>query len=120
MHDTDDRWALACGFVAFKLRKSCSFACGDTINFREPMSNSSPMSAFVVVHPRHISSRDAVVDLGVRQVELVQLLPLYEQERAWLRAGGDLEAFLRVYPGSGLLNPRRKPFVPAGERGSPG
>jgi hypothetical protein len=46
------------------------------------------MSAFVVVHPLHVSSQDTLVDLGVRQVELVQLVPLYEQERAWLNAGG--------------------------------
>jgi hypothetical protein len=68
------------------------------------------MSAFVVVHPRHVSSRDSVVDLGVRQVELAQLVPLYERERAWLSAGGDLRALLKAYPGSALMNPRRDPF----------
>src|ERR671937_449206 len=84
MLDTDDRWALACGFVAFNLRERCPFVCGDTINFREPIAKTSPMSAFAIVHPLHISARDSVVDLGIKQVELVQLVPLYEQERAWL------------------------------------
>jgi hypothetical protein len=52
------------------------------------------------------------VDLGARQVEIIQLVPLYEQERAWLNGGGDLQRFLDSFPGSALLNPRRKPFVP--------
>src|SRR5690242_20282270 len=111
MRDADDVWALACGFVAFQVREGCRFACGDTINFREPIAPSSRMSAFVVVHPRGIPSRDTVVDLGVRQVEIVQLVPLYEEERAWLSGGGDLQRFLNAYPGSALLNPRREPFV---------
>jgi hypothetical protein len=110
MRDTDERWALARGFVAFQLRERCSFACGSTINFREPIARSSSMSAFVVVHPRHVSARDSVVDLGVRQVELAQLVPLYERERVWLSAGGDLRALLEAYPGSELMNPRRNPF----------
>jgi len=118
LRDTDERWALACGFVAFQLRERCSFGCGSTINFREPIARSSPMSAFVVVHPRHVSSRDSVVDLGVRQVELAQLVPLYERERAWLSAGGDLRALLEAYPGSASMNPRRNPFVPGGDSGS--
>jgi hypothetical protein len=117
MRDTDEVWALACGFLAFQLRERCRFECGDTINFREPIARSSSMSAFVVVHPRHVSSRDSVVDLGVRQVELAQLVPLYEQERAWLSAGGNLQVLLKAYPGSALMNPQRDPFN-APENGS--
>jgi hypothetical protein len=113
MLDNDDRWALACGFVAFKLREQCPFVCGDTINFREPIAKSSSMSAFVIVHPLHLSAPDAVIDLGVRQVELAQLVPIYEEERAWLKAGGDLQTFLKAYAGAASMDPRRKPFVPA-------
>jgi hypothetical protein len=110
MLDTDDTWSLACGYLAFRLRERCPFACGDTINFREQISKSSSMSAFVVVHPRHLSAADAVVDLGIRQVEIAQLVPLYEEERQWLSAGGDLTRFLEACPGTALLDPRRKPF----------
>jgi hypothetical protein len=116
MRDSDDAWALACGFVAFQLHESCPFTCGDTINFREPIAKSSSMSAFVVVHPVHLSPRDMRVDLGMRQVELAQLVPLYEQERAWLSAGGDLREFLGAYPGSALMNPKRTPFESLGEK----
>ncbi len=117
MRDTDDAWALACGFLAFQLRKRCPFECGDTLIFREPIASSSAMSAFVVVHPLHVSSRDMRVNLGVRQVELSQLVPLYEEERVWLCAGGELRVFLNAYPGSTLMNPRRKPFTPGAGRG---
>jgi hypothetical protein len=112
MRDADDVWALACGSLAFRLRERCRFACGDTINFRERIAPASAMSAFVIVHPLWIASRDAVVDLGVRRVELVQLVPLYEQERAWLAAGGELQALLQAFPGSALMDPGREPFAP--------
>ena len=111
VRDSDPVWALACGFLAFQLRERCAFHCGNTINFREQIAPASPMSAFVVVHPRHIAPQDAVVDLGVRQVEIVELVPLYEAERAWLSAGGDLQELLAAYPGSTLMDPNRKPFV---------
>src|SRR5262245_32832255 len=58
MRDTDERWALACGVLAFQLRERCPFACGDTINFREQIARTSTMSAFLVTHPRHLSLPD--------------------------------------------------------------
>ena len=112
MRDSDDVWALACGYLAFQLRERCRFGCGDTINFREQIAPASAMSAFVVVHPLWIPRRDTDVDLGVGRVEVVQLLPLYEQERAWLSAGGELRTLLQAYPSSALMDPGRKVFVP--------
>jgi hypothetical protein len=112
MRDTDDAWALACGFIAFQLRERCPFACGDTINFREQIAQSSSMSAFVILHPLHIPPPDTVVDLGIRQVELAQLVPLYEEERHWLNAGGELKEFLQNCPAAMSLDPRRPSVVP--------
>lgn len=112
MRDSDDVWALACGYLAFKLRENCPFVCGDTINFRERIAPSSAMLAFVVVHPQWILGRDTVVDTGVRPVEIVQLVPIYEAERSWLAAGGDLRRLLRAFPGSTLLEPGREVFAP--------
>jgi len=112
MRDADDVWALACGYLAFKLRKTCTFVCGDTINFRERIAPASAMSAFVIVHPQWVHGRDAVVDTGVRPVEIVQLVPLYEPERAWLAGGGELRALLRAFPGSALMDPGREVFAP--------
>lgn len=111
MHDANDVWALACGFAAFQLRESNPFTCGDTINFNDQIAPSSRMSAFVVVHPHHISTDDRCIDLGVRKVELMQLIPLYEHERSWFLAGGDLELFLNAYSTSELMNPNRAEFA---------
>jgi hypothetical protein len=112
MRDTDDRWALACAFTAFQLRERFAFVCGQTIDFRAQISESSAMSAFLVVHPRHLSPSDVVVDLGIRRVELVELVPLYEEERIWLNAGGDVSTFLEKCPSSLAMNPKRKPVAP--------
>lgn len=112
MLDTNDAWSLACGFVACQFHDRCSFSCGETINFKDRISPSSRMTAFVVVHPQHISPNEWLVDIGIRQVELVQLIPLYEQERSWLFDGGDLERFLNQYGPSEIMNPNRREFVP--------
>lgn len=112
MRDTDDVWALACGYLAYQLRDRCPFACGDTINFREQIAPSSPMSAFACLHPLWFPGRDAAVDLGVRRVEVIQLVPLHEGERAWLIADGELGALLQAYPASALMDPGRTAFVP--------
>lgn len=113
MRDDDDRWVLACGFLAYQLRERCPFACGDTINFREQIAESSSMSAFLISHPRNISPAESVIDLGIRQVELVELIPLYEEERKWLSAGGTVETFLRNCPKSLAMDPKRKPLSPS-------
>jgi len=116
MRDTDEAWALACGFLACQLRDNCPFVCGDAINFRAQIADSSLMSAFVVVHPIHISSQDSLVDIGTKPVEIVQLVPLYESERAWLMAGGHLKTFLDAYPPSAFMDPQRKSFSPGNSR----
>lgn len=113
MRDSDDRWALACGYLAFQLRDHCPFVCGDTINFHAQIADSSTMSGFLMIHPRHFSSPETVVDLGTRQVELVELIPLYEEERAWLSAGGDVQLFLRDCPKSLAMDPKRKSLAPS-------
>jgi len=111
MCDDDNAWAIACGYVAVRLRERCPFVCGDTIDFGTPIAASSTMSAFVAIHPRHISPANRVIDLGERRIELVQLLPLYESERQWLMDGGELKSLLEHCAGSVLMDPRRKPFA---------
>lgn len=112
VRDTDIAWAFACGCVALKLRDKCAFACGDAINFQAQIAESSEMSAFLVTHPRHIAPTDSAIDLGVRQVDLVELVPLYEEERAWLEAGGDVKRFLTECTNLISLDPKRKTIVP--------
>ena len=112
MRGSEDRWALAVAYLALQLRDRCSFECGETIDFRAPIAASSAMSAFLVVHPRHLLPVDTVVDLGIRKVELVELIPLYEEERVWLNAGGDITMFLRDCPRSLSMDPKRKSLAP--------
>jgi len=112
MRDTDDRWALACADVAFQHREQFPFGCGSLINFSEPITRGSKMSAFLVVHPRHISPQDSIIDLGVREVELMELIPIYEEERVWLSGGGDKKTFLENCPTSVSMDPKRKSLAP--------
>jgi hypothetical protein len=111
MRDSDDVWALACGYLAFQLREQCAFICGDTINFGDQIAPHSQMSAFVAVHPLHIAPEAAVVDTGTHRVENMQLVPLYEPERRLLAGGGDVDAFLNTLPRGAFMDPQRKPLT---------
>lgn len=51
MRTTDEAWSLAAAFIAYQLRDTCPFECGDTINFVENISTESEMNAFVIIHP---------------------------------------------------------------------
>ena len=112
MRSTEIEWALACGFTAYQLRETCPFNCGDTVNFHEKISASSGMNGFLVTHPAHIATNDATVDLGFRKVELVELVPLYEQERLWILAGGNTSDLLQSCPRRDFMNPKRVPYSP--------
>ena len=112
MADDDPKWAFAAAFLAFQLQGRCGFDCGDTINFREQIAASSRMSAFLVVHPRLLGSADTEVDTGPRIVSIRQLLPLYEEERAWLMDTGTDAELLSRFSDDDLMNPRRLVFRP--------
>jgi len=45
-----------------------------------------------------------VVDIGARQVEIVQLVPIYDSERILLADGGDIAAFLSAFPRHALMD----------------
>ncbi len=111
MRDSDDSWALACGYLAYQLRDRCPFICGDTLDFGEQVNNSTGMSAFLATHPRQIPAAQTVVDLRVRQVQVVELVPIYAEELEWIRSGGSVESFLHNCPPALAMNPKRKAFV---------
>jgi len=110
MRDSDDVWALACGYTAYQLRERCAFAYGDTIDFGDRISPQSQMTSFITLHPIYISPSDSVLDIGVRQVEIVQLVPIYDSERILLADGGDIAAFLNAFPRHELMDPLRRSF----------
>lgn len=106
----DISWALACGFIADQLRDRAAFNCRDTINFHETISPVSEMNGFVVTHPMFLETGEMSVEIGVREVELVQLVPIFESERLWIRDGGSLEEFLRGLSNLNWMNPLRRPI----------
>ena len=111
MRDSDDIWALAMGNVAARLSEKCAFACGDTIDFKEPISRLSAMSAFVVTHPMRVPKAQRIIDIGIRKVWLMELVPIFQEERAWLRADGTLQQMLGDKPQDILMNPIRPILV---------
>src|SRR5206468_3446633 len=54
----DERWAWALGHLAERLRGSCPFSYGNTINFGERISPDSPLTAFVVYAPAVVDRDD--------------------------------------------------------------
>ncbi|HEX4331150.1 MAG TPA: suppressor of fused domain protein [Usitatibacter sp.] len=116
MQDDDDIWALAMGVVAHRLREQSAFNCGDTINFGEAISGGSSMSAFVVSHPTLISAAECEIDIGVRKIRLVELIPIFQQEREWLAKGGSLQRMLNDRPRALLMNPNRTLLIPPNTR----
>jgi hypothetical protein len=106
----DISWALACAFVADQLEDRAPFNCHDTINFREAISPASEMNAFVVAHPLFLDAKDTLIDIGVREVELVQMIPIFASELQWLRAGGKSREFLSDLGDSEWMNPLRPPI----------
>ena len=108
MASDDPSWVLAVGYLAVQLRGRCGFDSGDTINFRAEVARGSRMSAFVVLHPLVLRPADAEVDIGIRRVSLRQLVPLYEEERAWLMAGGEEQLLMEQFTADDLMDPGRR------------
>jgi hypothetical protein len=108
MASENPSWVLAVGHLAVQLRGRCGFDCGDTINFRAEVARGSRMTAFVVMHPLALRTADAEVDIGIRRVSLRQLVPLYEEERAWLMAGGKEQLLMEQFTVDELMDPSRR------------
>ncbi len=90
----DDRWALAMGALAAQLRGSCPFAYGDTIDYGGPVTEGSPLSAFVVFAPAALAREDFLgLEVGEGDVvDIAGLYPVHASERAQIREHG-LEQF---------------------------
>jgi hypothetical protein len=93
----DQRWATAAASLADGLRGSAAFRYGETIDFGEPVSADSSMSAFVIFAPAVLEREDCVgIDVGDSlPINLIGLYPIHDVERRWIDAHG-LEAFWRL------------------------
>jgi hypothetical protein len=76
----DPAWGWAVAEVAARLRGQCPFSIGNTINFRERISEESEMSAFFVFFPIGLEREDAKVELPDRTIHLIGMYPIYEGE----------------------------------------
>ncbi len=74
-------------------RGKCPFCYGDVINFGEPVSEQSAMSAFFVFVPSILEREDFLdIDVGPYKINLAGMYPIYDDERAVFSEIG-LEAF---------------------------
>lgn len=91
---TDDRWPLAVAEMANRLRGDCPFRYGNVINFGEPISPESDMSAFFVFAPSILERKDFLnIDVGGPQLlSLAGMYPIYPSEGEVIKTKG-LEAF---------------------------
>jgi hypothetical protein len=97
-------WALALAHLAESLRGDCPFDYGSTIDFGEPISDESAMTAFVVFAPV-VLERDEYLNIRVGgktgtnghvnpddYVNIAGCYPIHDVELAYLQEHG-LEAF---------------------------
>ncbi len=108
----DLAWPLAVADLASALRGKCPFCYGDVINFGEPVSEQSAMSAFFVFVPSILEREDFLdIDVGPYKINLAGMYPIYDDERAVFSEIG-LEAFWK-HPQFDMYDVNRKHVDPA-------
>lgn len=90
----DIAWGQVVGFIANKLRGDCPFSYSNTINFREKISDSSEMDAFLVFAPSTLEREDFIgIDIGLNyKINIAGLYPIYASEMELINQWG-LEKF---------------------------
>ncbi|MEY9932448.1 hypothetical protein ABH926_007099 [Catenulispora sp. GP43] len=98
VRSTDRLWAMAAGHLAETLRGKCPFSYGSTIDFGEPISTESAMTAFAIYEPTIADPQNFRVDVspegheGHDVINIVGLYPIHDVERQFISDQG-LEAF---------------------------
>lgn len=107
----DEVWPLAVAQMANKLRGRCPFTYGERINFGEPVSEDSDMSAFFVFAPSILPpevSRD--IDVGARlPLNISGVYPIHAAEMATIEKIG-LKAFWH-HPDYDQFSVTRRPIL---------
>lgn len=108
---TDVKWATAMAAVANKLRGDCPFSYGNSINFREQISDESQMDAFFVMAPSTIDKElYSNIDIGLPyKISIAGLYPIYAPEMNLLDRIG-LKDFWH-HPGYDNYSVTRPPIV---------
>jgi hypothetical protein len=75
-------WGQVVGYLANKLRGDCPFSYGQTINFREQISDDSEMDAFFIFAPSTLDQEDYLnIDIGTDyKINIAGLYPMYSDE----------------------------------------
>ncbi|MBL7792387.1 MAG: suppressor of fused domain protein [Saprospiraceae bacterium] len=75
-------WGQIVGFIANKFRGDCPFSYGQTINFREQISDDSEMDAFFIFAPSILNKDDYLnIDIGTDyKINIAGLYPMYSDE----------------------------------------
>lgn len=108
VNSNDIIWGQVAGYVANRLRGSCPFTYGETIDFKEKISLDSEMGAFFVFAPSILDRSDfSNIDIGADyKITISGLYPMYRDElEAFTQIG--LEKFWH-HPHFDLYNVNRK------------
>ncbi len=85
---SNENWGHILGFLISHLREDCPFDPGQIIRFGQSISEDSTMQHFLVQDADH-KIGPASYQLNKRfSVNWVQLVPIYEQELAWINRYG--------------------------------
>jgi hypothetical protein len=105
MESGDKSWAFAAAFTAARFRGDCPFSYGNTINFRDRMSEESELDAYLVFAPPYLNPEQRRLELTDYTCFIAGLYPMYSSEfELYQRIG--LEQFWH-HPAWDPMNPRR-------------
>ncbi|MFD1166364.1 suppressor of fused domain protein [Sphingobacterium daejeonense] len=107
MNSEDMAWAHIVGYLSNQLRGECPFNTGEIIRIGQKISSESSLNAFVVINPDSTILQERIKD-GRKSngIQLVELLPIYEEEVLTIQRLGLAEFINRLKPNK--LNPLRE------------
>jgi hypothetical protein len=88
VHSQDERWAVAMGFVAKKLRGECAFRYGQVVRFGDRIAPETEMDAFLVFAPSVLDEDQRHIVLSDRTINIAQMYPIYEDEINLIESAG--------------------------------
>ena len=87
--DSEDiSWVMAAADIVLKHRGNAAFQVGDTINFNAQVSKESGMSSFFIWHQGLINESHELICLPEWHVRILQLFPIYDDERLIIKEHG--------------------------------
>jgi len=105
LNTEDPSWGLGIGYFASAFFNEKRFSYGDVFKVDDPISNESPMNAFLIFAPSFLDKEQARFELPDRTIHLAGMYPIYDEEiELYDRIG--LKEFWHS-EGLNMYNPRR-------------